>query len=102
VGDDQCVAVGRGLGADSHADDARRAAAIIDHDLLAERGAKLVGNDARDRIDAAAGREGHDHRDRAHRIFRFLIRPGAEDCRGYHCRQRDRADRASVTHGRPP
>jgi alkanesulfonate monooxygenase SsuD/methylene tetrahydromethanopterin reductase-like flavin-dependent oxidoreductase (luciferase family) len=63
------VAVRRGLGGVAGADHAAGAAAILDHDLLAERVRKLLPDDAAHRIDAAAGRIGHDHGDRAGRII---------------------------------
>ena len=45
------------------ADDSARAAAIFDHDRLAERGRKLFGDDARSAIGATPRCKGHDHAD---------------------------------------
>jgi hypothetical protein len=65
------VAVGVGardeLGADAAA---RAAAAVLDHDALAEHRAEPVGDDARHAVGRPAGRERHDHLDR------LLGRPG--------------------------
>ena len=58
------VAVGRGLRDRARRDRAAGAAAVLDHDLLAERLAHLLGDDARHHVVAAAGRVGHDQRDR--------------------------------------
>jgi hypothetical protein len=55
------------------------AAAIVDHDLLAERLAHALGDRARQRIVAAAGRKRHHQRDRADRIG---LRRGASDGAG--------------------
>jgi hypothetical protein len=63
------VAVRRRLGGVAGADHAAGAAAILDHDLLAERVRKLLPDDAAHRVDAAAGRIGHDQRDRSGRII---------------------------------
>ena len=75
------VAVRRGLGGDAHPEHARRAAAVVDDDLLAETGAELVGDDARNRVDAAARRERHDHGDRPRRIL-VLRRRALQGWRG--------------------
>ena len=55
------IALGDRLGAHR----AAGAGAIVDHDLLAEQFAHLVGNGAADDRGAAAGREWNDQRDRA-------------------------------------
>ena len=60
----QRVAVRRGLGDRARRDRAARAAAVLDHDLLAEHRAHLVGGDTRHDVVAAAGRVGHHQRDR--------------------------------------
>ncbi len=52
------------------AERAAGAAAIVDHELLLERRAELVGDDTRHRIDAAAGREWHDDGNGPGRIIR--------------------------------
>ena len=65
----QGVAVGRRPRRGPRADHAGGAAAVLDDDLLAERRRKPFGGDAADRIDAAAGRERHDHGDRPDRVF---------------------------------
>ena len=85
--DHQRVAVGLGLRDLARRDGAAGAAAVLDDDLLAERLAHLVGDDARDGVVAAAGRIGHDQRDRAGRIV--LRRSGAAG-------QRRRSDRISA------
>src|SRR5262249_17120635 len=61
------------------------AAAIVDHDLLAERLAHALGGGARHGVGSAAGREWHDQRDRSAGI---VLRGGALR------RQRPRARRA--------
>jgi hypothetical protein len=63
VAEKQRVAVGRALDESACADQARAAGAIIHHHLLAQRGRKLVRDDARHGIDAAAGRIRYDQRD---------------------------------------
>ena len=88
-GEQQRVAVGRGLGGRVGCDHAARAAAVLDH----ERGLQIVrhprGDEPRHQIDRAAGRERHDQPDRPLRIFcpraaRPTGEPGAQ-------RQRDQA-----------
>ena len=76
-GDQQRVAVGRGLGDLARRDGAAGAAAVLDHDGLAEARAHPLGDDARDHVVAAAGRVGHDQRDRVGRIIR---RAGCRRC----------------------
>ena len=69
------VAVGRALRDLARRDRAAGAALVLDHDLLAERAAHLLGDDARHHVVAAAGRIGNDQRDRPRRIV--LRRCGA-------------------------
>ena len=64
----QRVAIGIALGDRLGTDRAAGAGAVIDHDLLAEQFAHLVGNGATDDRGAAAGREWNDQRDGAGRI----------------------------------
>ena len=71
------VAVGRGLRDLARRDRAARAALVLDHDLLAERLAHLLGDDARHHVVAAAGRIRDDQRDRPRRI---VLRGGARRC----------------------
>jgi hypothetical protein len=63
VGEQDRVAVGGALGDRAGRDRAAGAAAILDHHLLPERLAHALGDEARERIIAAAGRERHDQRD---------------------------------------
>ena len=63
VGHEQGVAVGRGLGDDVGADDAARAAAVLDHHGLAEVFGERRHDAARDDVGAAAGRGGDDEAD---------------------------------------
>ena len=62
------VAVGRGFRDLARRDRAARPALVLDHDLLAERLAHLLGDDARHHVVAAAGRIRHHQRDRARGI----------------------------------
>ena len=64
----QRVAVGRRLRRLPHGDHAVGAAAVLDHDLLAERIGQPLRDQPRDGVVAAARRERHDQRDRARRI----------------------------------
>jgi len=57
-GDPERIAVRCGLGGRVDADIAAGARAVLDHDLLAEAGAELLGDDARNDVGAAAGGEG--------------------------------------------
>jgi hypothetical protein len=68
--DAQRVAVGRRGGDGLRADGSGCAAAILDHELLAELRRELRGEDARDLVDRAARREGDDdlHRLRGPRL----------------------------------
>ncbi|MNV94725.1 hypothetical protein D3C71_1895430 [compost metagenome] len=67
-GDQQRVAVCRGLGRHVGADGAACARTVIHHDLLAHAGAHLLGDGARQQVRGAAGRERHDQPDRLGRI----------------------------------
>jgi hypothetical protein len=62
------VAVGRGFRRDIGADDAAGAGTIIDKNLLAELLTELVGDDAPDRVIAAAGWKRNDQADAAGRV----------------------------------
>jgi hypothetical protein len=62
------IAVGRGFRDLARRDRAAGAALVLDHDLLAERAAHLLGDDARHQVIAAAGRVGNHQRDRPRRI----------------------------------
>ena len=64
----QRVAVGRRFRDRVHADDAAGAAAVVDHDGLAEARGQRRAQHARDGADRAAGRERHDQADRFRRI----------------------------------
>ena len=69
VAEQQRVAIGLGTGDRARADRAAAACgAVLDHDLLAERGAHLVGDGARHDVVGAAGRQRDDERDRPRRI----------------------------------
>ncbi len=61
----QRVAIGRALGHQVAADRAAGAAAVVDHHRLAEPARQGGRDDARHRVDRAAGRVGHDQPDRA-------------------------------------
>jgi hypothetical protein len=63
VAEKQRVAVRRALDDDASADQARTAGAVIHYHLLAQHGRKLLRDDARHGIDAAAGRIGYDQGD---------------------------------------
>ena len=65
----QRVAVGVGFVHQLGADDRAGAAAVLDHDGLSDGLADAFGNDARDRVGAAAGGVGHDQPDRMRRII---------------------------------
>ena len=58
------VTVGRRARRTLHGDQARRAGLVVEHDLLLEVVRHLVGDDAQNRIRAAAGLYWHDHLDR--------------------------------------
>ena len=64
---------------DLHADDAARAAAVLDHDRLAEVVGQRLAEHARDAVDRAARRERHDQPDRP---FRKIRANGARQQRG--------------------
>ena len=86
------VAVGRALRDRAAADGAAGAAAVVDHDRLAEHLAHLVGDDAPDDGGAAAGRERHDQRDRPVGI---VLRAGGR-CRQGEPRQQRRRNGAAT------
>ncbi|MNN12870.1 hypothetical protein D3C81_1258790 [compost metagenome] len=65
---DQCVAIGRGLRGDFHADIAAGAGAVFHHDGLAELLAEPLGQGAREDVGGLSGREGHDQLDGTVRI----------------------------------
>ncbi len=65
----QRVAVGRGLRHRARGDRAAGAGAVLDDDVLAERLAHLLGDDARHHVVAAAGGVRHHQRDRPGRII---------------------------------
>ena len=88
----QRVAVGRGLGDEFGADRAAGAGLVLDDHRLAVLGDELLADDARDRIDDAAGGEGHDDVDRLARIV--VLRR----CRG----AREALRRPSVSAGHDP
>ncbi len=66
--DEQGVAIGAGARRLLHADIPRGAAAVLHQDLLAERVGEARCEQARDGVDASAGRKRHDHADRLVRI----------------------------------
>jgi hypothetical protein len=68
------VAVGRRLGGNAHADDAGDAAAIVDDHLLSQAAGHFLGDDARHRIDTAAGGKRNDQGHGAGRIGRLRRR----------------------------
>ena len=77
VGDEkQRVAVGRGARRLHRADGTAAAAAIVDHDLLAEGARQFFRDGACGDVGRAARREGHDE---AHRLRRPGLRPGRHD-----------------------
>jgi len=65
----QRVAVGRRLLGGHDADDAGRAAAVVDHDRPAVLRADPLGDDPRDAVIRSAGRVGHDDANRFSRIW---------------------------------
>jgi len=73
------IAVGRGARDDFGADDAFRAGAVIDHDLLAESLREVVRDVARHDVVTAAGRLRHEQADRPRRKLRFRGRRGHRD-----------------------
>jgi hypothetical protein len=62
------VSVGRTLGEGIDPRQAAGAGAVLDDDLLAERGAKSVSQRAREQIGGTAGGERHDQLDGLHRV----------------------------------
>src|SRR5262249_38244367 len=69
MAEEQRIAVGRALDEGASADEAGAAGAVVHHDLLPERACKLLRDDARHGVDAAAGRIGHDESDGASGII---------------------------------
>src|SRR3546814_4205006 len=67
----QRVAVLLGARDELRAHRAAAAAAVLDHDWLAELLRQVVGDDPGDGVGVAAGREGHHHRDRPLGIVRM-------------------------------
>ena len=67
--EEQRVTVGRRLGDDLGADGAAGTRTVIDDQLLAESLAEFLAENARQRLGAAAGREGHD---KAQRLVRII------------------------------
>jgi hypothetical protein len=92
----QSVAVGRRFCGHPHADHAGDAAAIVDNNLLAQARSELLGDNACDRIDAAAGRKRHDQSDRMRRI-------GLRDAcsAGRHERDSRRREKIQASHRHP-
>ena len=78
IGQQNCVSVGGAARHRAGRDGAAGAAAIVHHDLLAERLAHPVRHHAAERIIAAAGRERHHHGDRPRRIGLGKRRGGCE------------------------
>ena len=64
MADHQGVAVGRRLGDGARPDGTAGPGAVLDHELLAERLAHMLGDEPRQNIVAAAGGERHHHGDR--------------------------------------
>src|SRR5262249_53998009 len=82
------VAVRGGIGGAADAGDAAGAGDVLDDHRLAEDLLQRFGRDAGDDITAAAGRIGHDHRDRPARVFLSIAAcRGQYECRGQGCYQ---------------
>ena len=79
------VTVRRRLGDAARAGHAAGAGHVLDHDLLAEDFAQPRGENARERVDRAAGGVRHDH---GHRAGRPILRACGEGCE----QERDRRD----------
>src|SRR6266850_5335905 len=77
----QRVAVGWRFDAGLDADQAAGAAPVLDHDLLPERDAELLGDEAPADVTAAAGGEGHDE---LHRLDGVRLRRGWTGCEKEH------------------
>ena len=92
--DAEGVAVGLGGGDRLHADDAGGAGAVLDEELLLERGREMIGGDARELIGGAAGRERVDDADRTRRPV--LCRCGGRKHGQHHKR------RCETFHADPP
>jgi hypothetical protein len=100
--DAEGVAVRLGPGHLGNADFAAGALAVDDVDGLAELLAEPVGDDARDRVAAAAGAVGHDEGDG---LGRVVLRGGDGACGDERRREQDGdgvSHRGSVSHGVPP
>src|SRR5215471_3519370 len=87
IGEQDGVAIGRALGDGSRRDRATSAAAVLHHDLLAERAGHLLGNDTRQRIVAATGGKRHHQRDRTRGI---ILRPDRQRAGENRCERRNR------------
>ena len=74
-GDEQRIAVRRGLRDVLGADSAGRARAVVDHDLLAQVFGEFLADRARGKVDAAAGGERHHD---AHGFVGIVLRAGRE------------------------
>ncbi len=97
---EQGVAVRRCGGDARAAERAAGAADILDHQLVAERPAHMVGDDARHHVARPAGRERHHHGDGARRIAlcRSRYRRGRQEAC---CDKRNRQGNGTL-HGTPP
>jgi hypothetical protein len=96
----QRIAVRCGAGDRARAHESAAAAAIVDHHLFAEGGRELVGDDARHRVDAAAGWVGNHQGDWPRRVVLGPHRLSAADHRCGHESKRS-ASRHSV-HAKHP
>ena len=95
--DDQGVAVGCGAGPDLEADRPARAAAIVDHELLAERLRQLRRDDAGDGIERGPGRLRRDHPHRPAGIGLGNRGTGGDEHQQTRCYKRACHDCASTT-----
>ena len=86
VADQERISVGRRLGDARAAGHAGRRAHVLDHDRLPEKLAHALRLDARAHVDAAAGSEGNDERDRARGPF---LRGGVTADGNHHRRSGD-------------
>src|SRR5436309_5555836 len=68
MAEEERVAVGRALDEGAGADEPGAAGAVVDHDLLSERGGELLGRHPRHGIDASAGGVRHNQRDTMGRV----------------------------------
>src|SRR5262245_24315360 len=95
IGEQDGVAIGRALGDRPRRDGAAGAAAVLHYDLMTEPAGHLLGNDARQRIVAAAGGKGHHQHDRTCGIvLRCDRRRGGEN----RCERRSRDGKTAVHH----